>query len=129
MTDDVTDDKGSDGADELSSRRRRLLFRAHHRGTKETDLLIGGFVADRIGSFSEGELDEVEELLELQDADLTDWLTLRRPVPAELQSPMMMRLMEASAAPGAGLPEGMRRTGPPPDRRDEAAGDEGTREG
>ncbi|WP_245214460.1 succinate dehydrogenase assembly factor 2 [Pararoseomonas indoligenes] len=97
--------------DELSPRRRRLLFRARHRGTKETDLLVGGFVGDRIESFSEQELDEVEELLELQDADLTDWLTGRRPVPAELQSPMMLRLMEASAAPGAGLPEGMRNQG------------------
>ena len=98
----------TDEPDELSPRRRRLLFRARHRGTKETDLLIGGFVSDRIGSFSEGELDEVEELLELQDVDLTDWLSGRRPVPAELRSPMMLRLMEASAAPGAGIPEEMR---------------------
>ena len=101
----------NDEPDELSPRRRRLLFRARHRGTKETDLLIGGFVSDRIESFSEQELDEVEELLELQDVDLTDWLSGRRPVPAELQSPMMLRLMEASALPGAGFPEGMRPQG------------------
>ncbi|WP_073135537.1 FAD assembly factor SdhE [Muricoccus roseus] len=98
-----------DELNELSPRRRRLLFRARHRGTKETDLLIGGFVSDRIESFSEQELDEVEELLELPDVDLTDWLSGRRPVPAELQSPMMLRLMEASALPGAGIPEEMRK--------------------
>ncbi|MBP0443900.1 succinate dehydrogenase assembly factor 2 [Roseomonas sp. SSH11] len=98
-----------DEPNELSPRRRRLLFRARHRGTKETDLLVGGFVSDRIASFSEEELDALEELLELPDVDLTDWLSGRRPVPAELQSPMMMRLMEASALPGAGIPEEMRK--------------------
>jgi len=99
-----------DEADQLSPRRRRLLFRARHRGTKETDLLIGGFVSDRIEAFTEGELDEVEELLELQDVDLTDWLSRRRPVPPELETPMMRRLMEASAVPGAGIPEEMRKS-------------------
>jgi antitoxin CptB len=96
--------------DELSPRRRRLLFRARHRGTKETDLLVGGFVSDRIEAFSEQELDEIEEILELPDVDLADWLSGRRTVPAELQSPMMLRLLEASSAPGAGLPEDMRKS-------------------
>ncbi|MBI0539053.1 succinate dehydrogenase assembly factor 2 [Roseomonas sp. KE2513] len=99
----------SDEANELSPRRRRLLFRAAHRGTKETDLLIGGFVSDRIEAFSEQELDEVEEILELPDVDLTDWLSGRRPVPADLQSPMMRRLLEASALPGAGIPAAVRK--------------------
>jgi antitoxin CptB len=96
--------------DELSPRRRRLLFRARHRGTKETDLLVGGFVSDRIEAFSEQELDEIEEILELPDVDLADWLSGRRTVPAELQSPIMLRLLEASSAPGAGLPEDMRKS-------------------
>ena len=97
-----------DDQDELSPRRRRLIFRASHRGTKETDLLIGGFVSRRIESFSEEELDEVEALLEVPDVYLTDWLSGRRPVPEDLRTPMMMRLMEASAAPGAGIPDEMR---------------------
>lgn len=99
----------SDEANELSPRRRRLLFRAAHRGTKETDLLVGGFVSDRIEAFSDQELDEVEEILELPDVDLTDWLSGRRPVPADLQSPMMRRLLEASALPGAGVPAAVRK--------------------
>lgn len=94
--------------EDLSPRRRRLLFRARHRGTKETDLLVGGFVSDRIAAFSEQELEAVEALLELQDVDLTDWLSGRRPVPEELRTPMMLRLLEASAAPGAGLPRDAR---------------------
>src|SRR5208337_55418 len=35
----------------LDTRRRRLLFRATHRGTYENDLMIGGFVRDRLATF------------------------------------------------------------------------------
>jgi len=45
---------------ELDPRRRRLLFRARHRGTKEADLMIGGFVSRNLSAFSEAELGEIE---------------------------------------------------------------------
>lgn len=98
----------SDQPDELSPRRRRLLFRARHRGTKEADLLIGGFVTARIAAMTNADLDALEELLELPDVDLADWLSGRRPVPPEVRSPMMVRLMEASGVTGAGVPDGVR---------------------
>ena len=88
----------------LSPRRRRLAFRAWHRGTKETDLLVGGFVARRIAGFTEADLDELEAVLELDDVDLADWLSGRRPIPAEVMTPMLARMAEACGEPGAGLP-------------------------
>ena len=39
-------------------KRRRLLFRANHRGTRENDILVGGFVSARLADFSEAEIDE-----------------------------------------------------------------------
>ena len=81
---------------ELTSRRRRLVFRANHRGTHETDLLVGGFITPRISAFSEAELDEIEELLELPDVDLAEWLTGRQPIPAEMDSPMLRRMRDAA---------------------------------
>jgi antitoxin CptB len=97
-------------ADEtLSPRRRRLLFRAWHRGTKEADLLIGGFVRRRIAAFSEAELDDLEAVLELPDVDLADWLSGRRPVPPEIASPMLGRMIEACGGTGAGVPDEARR--------------------
>ena len=77
-------------------RRRRLLFRSTHRGTHETDLLIGGYVAPRIESFSEAELDALEEVMELPDVDLADWLCGRRPVPPEASSPMLLAMRAAA---------------------------------
>jgi antitoxin CptB len=76
-------------------RRRRLLFRATHRGTHEADLLIGGFVAARIHTLSAHEIDALEEVLELPDTDLADWLTGRRPVPPEADSPMLRAMLAA----------------------------------
>jgi antitoxin CptB len=80
----------------LDARRRRLLFRATHRGTHETDLLVGGFVASRIHLLTEEELDALELVMELPDPDLADWLTGRMPVPEEVATPMLLRLRDAA---------------------------------
>ena len=98
----------SDDPDLLSPRRRRLLFRARHRGTREADLMIGRFVARGIAAFSEAELDELEAVLEHPDVDLADWLSGRRPIPPECRTPMLDRMAAECAAPGAGLPEELR---------------------
>jgi antitoxin CptB len=79
-----------------SARRRRVLYRATHRGTHETDLLVGGFVEGRIDALSEAELDALEDVLELPDTDLADWLTGRRPIPVDADSPMLRALRDAA---------------------------------
>lgn len=88
----------------LSPRRRRLMFRAWHRGTKEADLLIGGFVRRHIAAFTEAELDELEQVLELPDVDLADWLSGRRAIPAEVMTPMLARMVAECGGLGAGVP-------------------------
>ncbi len=79
-------------------RRRRLLFRATHRGTHETDLLIGGFVAARLGSLSAADMDALEEIMELPDTFLADWLTGRMPIPPDVDSPMLRAIKDAAGA-------------------------------
>jgi antitoxin CptB len=82
-----------------SARRRRLLYRATHRGTHETDLLVGGYVAGSIDALGEAELDALEQLLELPDPDLADWLTGRLPIPPEADSSMLRALRDAAGRP------------------------------
>ena len=72
--------RSSDG---LDPRRKRILFRSWHRGTKEMDLLLGGYVEARIADLQDAELDRLEHLMDAEDADLLDWLIGRKPVPAE----------------------------------------------
>jgi antitoxin CptB len=80
----------------LDSRRRRLIFRAQHRGTYENDLLIGDFVKAHIAVMSETELDEVEAILEFPDAELADWLTGRAPIAPHADTPMLRRIRQAA---------------------------------
>ncbi len=55
------------------TRLKRLRFRAWHRGTKEADLLIGGFFDARSAGWNDAEIVLVEELLEEQDVDIMAW--------------------------------------------------------
>ena len=78
----------------LDARRRRLLYRATHRGTYENDILLGGFVQRHLDAFQEWELTALEGLLELPENDLADWLTGRVPVPSEVDSPILRRILD-----------------------------------
>lgn len=79
-------------------RRRRILFRATHRGTYENDILIGGFVRARLAGFTPDELDAIEAVMDLPDAMLADWLTGREPIPAERDGPMLRAIRDAALA-------------------------------
>ena len=78
----------------VAFRRRRLLFRATHRGTAENDLMIGGFVAAHLSSLTEDELDALETLMEIPDTVLADWLTGRVPIPPEQETAMLRRMRD-----------------------------------
>ena len=81
------------------ARRRRLLYRATHRGTYENDILLGGFVQRHIDAMDESELAALETLLEWPENELADWLTGRLPIPADADTQMLRRVRhEASAA-------------------------------
>ena len=54
----------------LDDRRKRLLFRCWHRGTREMDLILGRFADTEIASLKEAELAQLESLIELPDPDL-----------------------------------------------------------
>lgn len=54
----------------LDDRRKRLLFRCWHRGTREMDLILGRFADAEIATLADGELVELERLMEVPDPDL-----------------------------------------------------------
>jgi len=83
--------RSSDG---LDARRRRLLFRSWHRGTREADLIMGRFADVHIEGFSDGELDQYEHLLDAIESDLLAWMTGAQPVPAEHDTPMFRRVRQ-----------------------------------
>ncbi len=58
--------------------RKKLLFRSSHRGTKEMDILLGGFFKEWGNSLNESELIEFQSLLELTDKVISDWLIMNK---------------------------------------------------
>ena len=55
------------------TRLKRLRFRAWHRGTKEADLLIGGFFDAHHPGWNAEEAALFEVMLEEQDVDIMAW--------------------------------------------------------
>ena len=54
----------------MDDRRKRLLFRCWHRGTREMDLILGRFADAEIVTLTEAELSDLENLIEVPDPDL-----------------------------------------------------------
>lgn len=58
----------------LEVRRRRARYRAHHRGTKELDILIGRFCDAKLEAFDDAQLARFEGFLAVADPKLQSWL-------------------------------------------------------
>lgn len=84
--------------DDLAIRRRRLLFRAEHRGFKEADLVIGGFARDHLPEMDAVALTEFETLLEIPDQDLYAWIVGREVAPDDIDGPVFRALSESAHA-------------------------------
>ena len=79
-------------SDGLDTRRRRLLFRSWHRGTREADLIMGRFADAHLATFTDAELGEFEHLLDALETDLLSWMTGVSEVPANHDTAMFRRV-------------------------------------
>ena len=81
----------------LDDRRKRLLFRCWHRGTREMDLLLGRFADAEIAGLTDDEMAELERLIEIPDPDLYAALTGDKPLPAEVATALFARIKAVRA--------------------------------
>ena len=82
----------------LDARRKRTLFRAWHRGTREMDLLLGQYADHVIATLSDNELDAFEALMEVPDQDLFSWLTGKADVPDNYDTTIFRGVREFHAS-------------------------------
>ena len=68
---------------------RALKWRAWHRGTREADMMIGGYYDAHHALWSEVEAAWFADLLAEQDVDIMAWGIGTLPVPERFQGPMM----------------------------------------
>ncbi len=86
-------------AESLEIRRKRLKFRSRHRGTKELDLLLGGFADRQLDSMSAAQLDQYEALLGVPDPVIYGWLAGRHAPPPEHDNDVTRLLLDFRFAP------------------------------
>ncbi|MBI3702067.1 MAG: succinate dehydrogenase assembly factor 2 [Afipia sp.] len=85
----------------LDDRRKRLLFRCWHRGTREMDMILGGFANAHIAKLSDAEITDLERLIELPDPDLYAALSGGVPLPAEYAKGIFARIKQSTESPRA----------------------------
>lgn len=80
-------------------RLKRLHFRSHHRGTKEADLLIGGFFDSAHRGWDDAEIGLFEELIEEQDVDIMAWAIGMEPAPERYAGSIVEALKQLNYVP------------------------------
>jgi antitoxin CptB len=85
----------------LDDRRKRLLFRCWHRGTREMDLILGRFADAEIANLSDDELAQFEYLMDVPDPDLYAALTDNAPPTPDFASGLFDRIKSFRADRGA----------------------------
>ena len=90
----------SRSSDGLDARRRKLLYRAWHRGMRETDLIMGRFADASIEQLAAAELVEFEQLMEVPDRELLAWITSGADVPPNYDTALFRRLREFNRSGG-----------------------------
>jgi len=83
--------RSSDG---LDVRRKKLLFRCWHRGTREMDLIMGRFAENNIADLSDDELNQLEQLIDLPDPDLYAAISGAGDIPAEFKGSVYKRMRD-----------------------------------
>ena len=77
---------------DLDPRRRRIPFRAWHRGIREMDLIMGRFADAAIDTMSDAELDDFDRLIEVPDRDLFRWITGEDATPSNYDTAIFRRV-------------------------------------
>jgi antitoxin CptB len=78
----------------METLRKRLLYKARHRGMQETDKLIGGFAEQEIDNLSEELLHVFDLVLDVPDIDLLNWILGREAIPDAYDNKIMELLIK-----------------------------------
>ncbi len=80
---------------------KRLKWRAHHRGTREADILVGAFFDAHHRQWSARDRAVFAEMLEEQDVDIIAWAVGTAQAPERFQGPMLEALRKLDYVPVA----------------------------
>ncbi len=87
--------------DEAAVRRRKIAFRAWHRGTREMDLIMGRFADAKLATLDEAGLDSFEALMEQPDPELYKWVSGETAIPPDVDAAFLARIRAFHTSSGA----------------------------
>jgi antitoxin CptB len=79
--------------EDISMRRKKLRYRAWHRGTKEMDLILGPYADQHTEAMNEAELDRLEALMDEEDPPLLKWVMGQEEPPAHVDREFLAHLI------------------------------------
>ncbi len=68
---------------DLETYKKKIIFKASHRGSKEMDILLGNFIKKYIELFNENELGLFNDILECDDDDIYQWIIGKKEIPSQ----------------------------------------------
>ena len=83
------------------TRLKRLRFRSWHRGTKEADMMVGGFYDRYAASWNDAEISWYERLIDEEDVDIMAWAIGSKEPPARAAGPLMTAMQKLDYIPTA----------------------------
>ena len=78
----------------METLRKRLLYKATHRGMQETDKIIGGFAQQELAGLNAEMLADLDRLLDVPDIDLLNWIMGRDALPEAHNNPLFEAIIE-----------------------------------
>lgn len=84
--------------DPYLDQRKRLTFRAWHRGTREMDFILGSFADQNINNMSVEELKYFDDLLQINDPILYNWYLGKEGIPANMMNPVLEKYLAHKVA-------------------------------
>jgi antitoxin CptB len=80
--------------EDLGMRRKKIRYRAWHRGTREMDLVLGPFADAYTEAMDAGELDQLEKLMCEEDPHLLKWVMGQEVPPPTVNRALLERVIE-----------------------------------
>jgi len=71
---------------DLEAYKKKITYKAAHRGSKEMDILLGNFINKYIELFNENELNIFDSILDCDDDDIYQWMIGKKDVPTRYEN-------------------------------------------
>ena len=80
-------------SEDIETAKKRLIFRSWHRGTREIDLMLGGFADAHLPGFNGEQVAAYDRFLKNNDPDIYNWITGQEPAPPDEDAGLMQLML------------------------------------